>query len=345
MRERFAHAHRRRAPGRRTATTSPSTSRPSVDGEECRGRLHHRHVLRGRLRRPDGGPGRRRSAALSAGETATFTTALLAGRVRRRVGRRHRHRPLGEGEGAARAGRRVRPDRQRVRHPRRAARRRPHPARARQGARAGRPGPRQAGRAPDRDRRGAAAGDGGRGEIEWRQHAFEHQLQQAGMDLDALPRSSEGETREAFDAELRKNAEEAVSTQFILDAIADARSSPSTTTTSPAQIIAQAQRTDGARAVRPAAAAGRQHRRRSSPTSAGPRRWPSCWSRRRSPTPRATPSTSRRCARCPGPRTSATTAEAAPRRASRRAGEDAGRAAEPPGTGRRRRIRPEGRRP
>ena len=52
----------------------------------------------------------------------------------------------------------------------------------------------------------------------------------------------EGKTREEFDAEQRKRREEAVKTQFILDAIADARRSPSTTTSCTEQIMAQAQR-------------------------------------------------------------------------------------------------------
>ena len=59
-----------------------------------------------------------------------------------------------------------------------------------------------------------------RGEYEWRLHDVGHQLQNAGVDLDAYL-SSEGTTKEEFDAELRSNAEVAVKTQLILDAIAD----------------------------------------------------------------------------------------------------------------------------
>jgi trigger factor len=59
-----------------------------------------------------------------------------------------------------------------------------------------------------------------RGEYEWRLHDISHQLENAGLDLDTYL-SSEGRTQEEFDAEVRGNAETAVRTQLILDAIAD----------------------------------------------------------------------------------------------------------------------------
>jgi trigger factor len=79
-------------------------------------------------------------------------------------------------------------------------------------------------------------------EIEWRNRAFEQELQQAGMDWDAFLQMSGSENREAYDAEQRKNVEEAVRTQFILDAIADAREVTVDNDDLSAQIMAQAQR-------------------------------------------------------------------------------------------------------
>jgi trigger factor len=58
-----------------------------------------------------------------------------------------------------------------------------------------------------------------RGEFEWRQHDIGHQLENAGLDLDSYL-SSEEQSKEEFDAEVRGNAETAVKTQLILDAIA-----------------------------------------------------------------------------------------------------------------------------
>jgi len=79
-------------------------------------------------------------------------------------------------------------------------------------------------------------------EIEWRNRAFEQELQQAGMDWDAFLSISGVENREAYDADQRKNVEEAVRTQFILDAIADAREVTVDNDDLSAQIMAQAQR-------------------------------------------------------------------------------------------------------
>ena len=70
-------------------------------------------------------------------------------RPRRQGGAGHGHRAVGQGARAAAARRRLRPDGQRVRHPRRAARRPAYPARRHEEDPAGRAGPRQ-------DARGAA---------------------------------------------------------------------------------------------------------------------------------------------------------------------------------------------
>src|SRR4051794_18079409 len=79
-------------------------------------------------------------------------------------------------------------------------------------------------------------------EIEWRNRAFEQELQQAGMDWDAFLQMSGVENREAYDADQRKTVDEAVRTQFILDAIADAREVTVDNEDLSAQIMAQAQR-------------------------------------------------------------------------------------------------------
>ena len=79
-------------------------------------------------------------------------------------------------------------------------------------------------------------------EIEWRNRAFENELHQAGMDWDSYLKIAGTEDREAYDAEQRKTVEEAVRTQFILDAIADAREVTVDNEDLSAQIMAQAQR-------------------------------------------------------------------------------------------------------
>lgn len=79
-------------------------------------------------------------------------------------------------------------------------------------------------------------------EIEWRNRAFEQELQQAGMDWDSFLQMSGGQSREDYDAEQRTNVEQAVKTQFILDAIADAREVTVDNDDLSAQIMAQAQR-------------------------------------------------------------------------------------------------------
>ena len=62
------------------------------------------------------------------------------------------------------------------------------------------------------------------------------------MDWDAFLSISNTENREAYDADQRKNVEQAVRTQFILDAIADAREVTVDNDDLSAQIMAQAQR-------------------------------------------------------------------------------------------------------
>jgi trigger factor len=79
-------------------------------------------------------------------------------------------------------------------------------------------------------------------EIEWRNRSFENELRQAGMDWDAFLEMTGAESREAYDADQKKTVEEAVKTQFILDAIADAREVTVDNDDLSAQIMAQAQR-------------------------------------------------------------------------------------------------------
>jgi trigger factor len=79
-------------------------------------------------------------------------------------------------------------------------------------------------------------------ELSWRSQAMERELQQAGMDWDAYFAAAEIESREAYDAELRENVEKAVKTQFVLDSIADAREVTVDNEDLSAQIMAQAQR-------------------------------------------------------------------------------------------------------
>ena len=79
-------------------------------------------------------------------------------------------------------------------------------------------------------------------EIEWRNQAMQNELQQAGMDWDSFLQMSGVESQEAYDADQRKNIEEAVRTQFILDAVADAREVTVDNDDLSAQIMAQAQR-------------------------------------------------------------------------------------------------------
>jgi trigger factor len=100
------------------------------------------------------------------------------------------------------------------------------------------------------------------------------------------------ESQEAYDADQRKNIEEAVRTQFILDAVADAREVTVDNEDLSAQIMAQAQRNR----MSPEQYAQQLQQGGNIAefvaTSAARRPSPSCSSRRRSPTPPATSSTS-----------------------------------------------------
>jgi trigger factor len=80
-----------------------------------------------------------------------------------------------------------------------------------------------------------------RGEVEWRQHDIGHQLEGAGLDLDAYL-SAEGRTRDDFDAEVQRNSETAVKSQLVLDAIADAEQLGVSDAELTEHVIAQAQR-------------------------------------------------------------------------------------------------------
>ncbi|MGY1806330.1 trigger factor [Blastococcus sp. SYSU D00669] len=79
-------------------------------------------------------------------------------------------------------------------------------------------------------------------EVEWRANALGQELAQAGMDWDAYLSAAGVESREAYDEDARKNVVDAVKTQFILDAIADAREVTVDNDDLSAQIVAQAQR-------------------------------------------------------------------------------------------------------
>jgi trigger factor len=79
------------------------------------------------------------------------------------------------------------------------------------------------------------------GEVEWRQHDIGHQLEGAGLDLDAYL-SAEGRSREDFEAEVQRNSETAVKSQLVLDAVADAEQLGVSDTELTEQVIAQAAR-------------------------------------------------------------------------------------------------------
>src|SRR3712207_5824227 len=79
-------------------------------------------------------------------------------------------------------------------------------------------------------------------ELEFRNTAMQNELSQAGMDWDTLLSMSGVESREAYDAEQRTSIENAIRTQFVLDAIADAREITVDNDDLSAQIMAQASR-------------------------------------------------------------------------------------------------------
>ena len=80
-----------------------------------------------------------------------------------------------------------------------------------------------------------------KGEVEWRQHDITHQLEGAGLDVDTYL-TSEGKTRDEFDTEVQTNAETAVKSQLVLDAIADAEELGVSDAELTDHVIAQAQR-------------------------------------------------------------------------------------------------------
>src|SRR3954462_7821843 len=79
-------------------------------------------------------------------------------------------------------------------------------------------------------------------EVQWRGQALEQELAQAGMSWEDYFTAAGVEDRETYDTDMRKNVVEAVKTQFILDAIADAREVTVDNDDLSAQIVAQAQR-------------------------------------------------------------------------------------------------------
>jgi len=79
-------------------------------------------------------------------------------------------------------------------------------------------------------------------EIQWRGQQLERELLQAGMNWDDYFSAAGVENREAYEADMRTNVTEAVKTQFILDAVADAREITVDNDDLSAQIVAQAQR-------------------------------------------------------------------------------------------------------
>ena len=154
---RRAQGDRPAGAGRRLRLDRPQGHRRRRGGA---GRLHDRPLVRGRHGLDDGragrGAGRRRPPGTPASSPPSWSR-----RVRRPHRRHHGDRPLRQGEGTARAGRRVRADRERVRHaggvP--GGRTRAHPAG--EGPRAGWAGPRQGAELAAGQHRGAAAGVGG----------------------------------------------------------------------------------------------------------------------------------------------------------------------------------------
>jgi trigger factor len=79
-------------------------------------------------------------------------------------------------------------------------------------------------------------------EVEFRNQSLQNDLQQAGMDFDSYLQITGAESREAYDADQSTQIEQQVKTQFILDAIADAREITVDNDDLSAQIVAQAQR-------------------------------------------------------------------------------------------------------
>ena len=107
LRDRFAMLVPRRPRRARTATTSPSTSWRGSTGRSLEGGDDQRPVLRGRHRQADARPRRGRARAVRRREPHLLHDPGR-GSAGRRGRRRHGHRPLGQGQGAPRARRRLR---------------------------------------------------------------------------------------------------------------------------------------------------------------------------------------------------------------------------------------------
>ena len=260
----------------RPATSSRSTSsRPST-------------ARRSRAARPRACPTRSAPATWSTASTTRITgkSAGDTGDLHRHAaqgehagdrGRDHGDRQLGQGEGAARARRRVRPAGQRVRHRRRAARRPAH----------------RLGRVKALEQ-GAQARDkvleqlvetvefplpesAVQAEVDYREHDVVHSARPRRRRCSSATSRPQGKTREEFTAELRESAEKSVRAQFILDAIADATEVQVGDAELTEYLVRQAaalqhgrRRSSPTRSCRPATC------RRWSPTSGATRRWPTC---------------------------------------------------------------------
>ena len=250
----------------------------TVDGEEVPGGTRHQPLPRGRQQPAAAGPGRGAGRAWPPATATTFTTA--AGRRRlRRPGRRGGG-DRAHGQGASelpRAGRRVRPAGERVRHPRRAAR--PTCASGSAGSSGSSsstpPGTRRSRRwsRPPRCRRRRASS---RDEVESRKQAMADQLERIGASLEdylAAEEQDRGGDRRRADRGGRPRA---------------SRSSCCWTRSPTPRTIAGlrrrvrprdrapgAARRDGPAAVLRPAGPGRRRRRRSSATCGAARRWPS----------------------------------------------------------------------
>lgn len=79
------------------------------------------------------------------------------------------------------------------------------------------------------------------GEVEWREQSIANQLEEAGASLEEYL-EHEGETREEHEAHLRQGAEEAVKTQIVLDAVAEAQQVGVSDAELTEHIVMQAQR-------------------------------------------------------------------------------------------------------
>ena len=156
---------------------------------------------------------------LSAGESATFSTELAGGAAAGQEADVTVTVQSVKIARAARARRRLRPARQRVRHPRRAPRGHPRAARAGQEAPAGHPGARQGGGRAHRQHRHPAAGEVRRARAHHARENVDNQLVQMRMSKEDYLKSLE-KTEEEFDADLVQQSERSVRVGFVLDELA-----------------------------------------------------------------------------------------------------------------------------